>query len=47
VRSTRHALGCLQFSPDRPIERISRLHRRDGSALGETAAEFVGLDFGL
>jgi uncharacterized membrane protein YjgN (DUF898 family) len=47
VRSTRHALGCLQFQPDRPIEKISRLHRRDGSALGETAAEFVGLDFGL
>jgi uncharacterized membrane protein YjgN (DUF898 family) len=47
VRSTRYALGSLQFAPDRPIEKISRLSRRDGSAFGETAAEFVGLDFGL
>ncbi len=47
VRSTRYALSHLHFSPSRPIEKISRLTRRDGSALGETAAEFVGLDFGL
>jgi uncharacterized membrane protein YjgN (DUF898 family) len=47
VRSTRYALGSLKFVPDRPIEKISRLNRRDGSALGETAAEFIGLDFGL
>ncbi len=47
VRSTRYALSCLRFSPARPIEKISRLGRADGNALGETAAEFVGLDFGL
>lgn len=47
VRSTRYALQSLYFVPDRPIEKIGRLTRRDGSALGETAAEFVGLDFGL
>ena len=49
VRSARFALGSLHFipDPDRPIGKISRLGRREGSALGETAAEFVGLDFGL
>jgi len=47
VRSTRYALSCLHFSPQGPIENISRLGRSDGSAVGETAAEFVGLDFGL
>lgn len=47
VRSTRYALGCLQFLPEHPIESISRLGRQDGSALGESMAEFVGLDFGL
>lgn len=47
VRSARYALGSLRFAPERPIEKISRLTRRDGSALGETATEFVGLDFGL
>lgn len=47
VRSTHYALGSLRFVPSGPIEKISRLSRRDGSALGDTAAEFVGLDFGL
>lgn len=47
VRSTRYALGHLHFIPAGPIEKIYRLGRRDGSAVGETAAEFVGLDIGL
>jgi len=47
VRSTRYALSCLQFQPSGSIERISRLGKTTGSAVGETAAEFVGLDFGL
>lgn len=47
IRSSRYALSCLHFEPAGPIEKISRLGRTDGSALGETAAEFVGLDFGL
>jgi uncharacterized membrane protein YjgN (DUF898 family) len=47
VRSARYALSNLQFAPQGPIEKISRLGRNDGSAMGETAAEFVGLDIGL
>lgn len=47
IRSTRYALSCLHFQPARPIEKISRLGRSEGSALGETASEFIGLDFGL
>lgn len=47
IRSTRYALSCLQFQPALPIEKISRLGRAEGSALGETASEFIGLDFGL
>lgn len=47
VRSARYALSCLHFTPQGPVERISRLGRSNGSAVGETAAEFVGLDFGL
>ncbi len=47
TRSIRYALSHLQFIPARSIESISRLGGEAGSALGETAAEFVGLDFGL
>lgn len=47
VRSARRALSSLQFQPQGPIEKISRLGRNDGSAMGETTAEFVGLDIGL
>lgn len=47
VRSARYALSCLSFIPAGPIEKISRLGKSDGNALGETAAEFVGLDIGL
>lgn len=47
VRSARYALSCLSFVPAGPVERISRLSRNTGSAVGETAAEFVGLEIGL
>ena len=47
VRSTSYALSCLDFQPDRPIEKITRLGKDEGSALGETAGEFIGMDFGL
>lgn len=47
MRSTRYTLDHLHFVAAGPIDKISRLGRRDGSALGETAAEFVGLDIGL
>lgn len=47
IRSARYALSHLQFAPHGALEKISRLGRNDGSAMGETAAEFVGLDIGL
>ncbi len=47
IRSARYALSRLRFVPAGPIEAITPLRRSGGSALGETAAEFVGLDFGL
>jgi len=47
IRSARFALGSLRFRPAGPIEKISRLGRDTGSALGDTTAEFVGLDLGL
>ncbi|HET7535219.1 MAG TPA: YjgN family protein [Candidatus Didemnitutus sp.] len=47
VRSARYALSCLQFQPAGPIEKISKLGGDEGSALGETTGEFIGLDFGL
>jgi uncharacterized membrane protein YjgN (DUF898 family) len=47
MRSTAYALGCLSFEPAGPIEHIARLGREEGSALGETAGEFIGMDFGL
>lgn len=47
IRAARHALSHLHFEPAGPLDRIERLGRDTGSALGETATEFVGLDFGL
>lgn len=47
VRSARYLLSRLQFVPAGPIDQIERLGRDEGSALGETASEFFGLDFGL
>jgi uncharacterized membrane protein YjgN (DUF898 family) len=47
VRSTRYALSCLHFEPVGPLDRIERLGKDEGSAFGETAGEFIGMDFGL
>ena len=47
VEAYRRDLAALSAWFNRPIEKISRLGSGDGSAIGETAAEFVGLDFGL
>lgn len=47
VRSARYALSCLHFQPAGPIEEIERLGGTRGSAVGDTASEFVGIDFGL
>ncbi|MCX6956051.1 MAG: DUF898 family protein [Verrucomicrobia bacterium] len=47
VRSTRYALSCLEFHPAGPLGDIVAMGQADGSAVGDTAAEFAGLDFGL
>lgn len=47
IRSSRYALSCLVLELATPLERIRRLGRGEGSALGETAGEFIGLDVGL
>jgi uncharacterized membrane protein YjgN (DUF898 family) len=47
IRSARYALSCLRFETAGSIEKISRLGRDEGNALGETTGEFFGLDFGL
>ena len=47
IRSTRYAQSCLEFIPAGPLDAITRLGEGDGSAVGDTAAEFTSLDFGL
>jgi uncharacterized membrane protein YjgN (DUF898 family) len=47
VRSQRYALSCLHFVPAGPVEWISRSSSARGSAVGDSATEFIGLDVGL
>jgi uncharacterized membrane protein YjgN (DUF898 family) len=47
IRAQRYAASCLSFAPAGSIDGIQRLGSSAGSAAGDTAAEFVGLDFGL
>ena len=47
IRSTRYAQECLEFIPAGSLDTISRLGEGPGSAVGDTAAEFTSLDFGL
>ena len=47
IRTARRTAESLTFCPASPIENIERLGGRAGSAVGESAAEFIGLDFGL
>ncbi len=47
IRSFRFTAASLRFAPAGPIDNIQRLGGREGSAVGDTAAEFIGLDFGL
>jgi uncharacterized membrane protein YjgN (DUF898 family) len=47
IRSTRYALSCLEFHPIAGFETISRVGSARGSAVGDSAAEFAGFDFGL
>lgn len=47
IRSMRYTASCMHLLPAGSIDNIERLGRSDGSAVGDTAAEFIGLDFGL
>jgi uncharacterized membrane protein YjgN (DUF898 family) len=47
IRAHRYLASCLVFEPAGSIDGIQRLGSGTGSATGDTAAEFVGLDFGL
>lgn len=47
VRSQRYALSCLRLAPVGAIEQIVRSGSARGSAVGDTATEFIGLDFGV
>lgn len=47
IRSTRYAIQSLELHPAGSLEKIERVGGRNGSAVGDTAAEFAGLDFGL
>jgi uncharacterized membrane protein YjgN (DUF898 family) len=47
IRAQRYAASCLQFTPAGPVDTIQRIGGTKGSATGDMAAEFVGLDFGL
>ncbi len=47
IRSVRYALAHLQFQPAGPLEKTERLGRDEGNALGESAGELFGMDFGL
>lgn len=47
IRSMRYTATCLSLIPAGSIDSIERLGRSGGSAIGDTAAEFIGLDFGL
>jgi uncharacterized membrane protein YjgN (DUF898 family) len=47
VRAQRYAASCLEFIPAGPVDNIQRMGGSSGSATGDMAAEFIGLDFGL
>jgi uncharacterized membrane protein YjgN (DUF898 family) len=47
VRSLRYTASCITLTPDGSIDGIEKLGSSEGSAVGDTAAEFFGLDFGL
>lgn len=47
IRSHRYTASCLRFIPAGSIDGIQKLGGGEGSAVGDTAAEFIGLDFGL
>jgi uncharacterized membrane protein YjgN (DUF898 family) len=47
IRAQRYAASCLHFVPAGPVDQVQRVGGGGGSATGDTAAEFFGLDFGL
>jgi uncharacterized membrane protein YjgN (DUF898 family) len=47
IRAQRYAASRLAFCPAGPIDTIQRLGGAGGSATGDMAAEFIGIDFGL
>lgn len=47
IRTMKYKAACIRFQPAGPIDKIEYLAVSQGNAIGDTAAEFVGLDFGL
>ncbi|MES2696326.1 MAG: YjgN family protein [Verrucomicrobiota bacterium] len=47
IRSQRYIASCLVFIPAGPVDTIQKLGGSTGSATGDMAAEFIGIDFGL
>lgn len=47
IRTNRYTASCLSFIREGPIDRIERMGSARGSATGDSAAEIIGLDFGL
>jgi uncharacterized membrane protein YjgN (DUF898 family) len=47
MRAERYAASCLRFVPGGPVDRIRGMGGSAGSATGDMAAEFIGIDFGL
>ncbi|MFO1450341.1 MAG: YjgN family protein [Opitutaceae bacterium] len=47
IRSQPYVASCLTFLPAGDIDGIERMGEKDGSGVGDSAGEFVGLDFGL
>ena len=47
IRAARYTASCLKFHPTDQFYQLRRFGQVQGSAIGDSAAEFVGLDFGL
>ena len=47
MRAQRYVASRLHFIPQGPVDTIQRVGSATGSATGDMAAEFIGLDFGL
>jgi uncharacterized membrane protein YjgN (DUF898 family) len=47
IRSQKHLASTLSIALAGPIERIEEIRGSKGNGVGESAAEFVGMDFGL